>query len=63
MPGRIGHAGNSPLGQGRRKRLLHRLFGHVKIIDLADHGGDDTTPVGAIDRINDGIRVSWHNSC
>jgi len=57
VPGRLDHpclrrfrdAGGSPLGQSGRKSLLHRLLGHIEVVDKPDQRGYDPAPIGAIE--------------
>ena len=44
----LGDARDTPLVDGRRKRLLCRFFGDVEVRDQADQRGDDASPVIAV---------------
>src|SRR5436853_60725 len=50
----LGHPGRPPLLDGRGKRFLHGLFGHVEVAQHANQRRDDAAPVGPVDLVDGG---------
>ncbi len=59
--GKFGNAGGMPLDDGGGEGLLGGFFGKIEIADVADEGGDDAPPIGAIERLDGVVGYAFHS--